>query len=120
MLSRFHCGNLVLLMKEPIPKDLADAFENSVLEFLASDYSALVEPIVEFRGRKEPLTAICFMTAQFDDPLPERVAAKLYHVYPEHNAPFKAGLGAKPSYARAALCLRIAINHRKSQPAGVL
>lgn len=105
-------------MREPIPKDLAEAFENAVLKFVVADCSA-PEPVAEFRGQNESLSALCFMAAQFDDPLPESVAAKLRaRLYAEHDAPFKAGLGGRPSYARAALCLRILTDHRAAQPSG--
>jgi hypothetical protein len=100
-------------MRAAIPNDLAEAFESAVLQFLPVDYAA-TEPIVEFRGRNEPLSVICFIAAQFDDPLPKRVADKLRaYLYAEPNA-FRAGLGAKPSYARAAQYLRIVINRLKA------
>ena len=93
---------------DPIPRDLAEAFDNAVELYDIWRWGpSQPERKVSCNGQDFSMTAVCGLVDQFTDRLPDRVFLKLrsyMHDYP--HGKLIADLEADQSYATGARCLR--------------
>jgi hypothetical protein len=97
---------------ERIPQDLADSFCAAVVCFPDGGFGS-PEPAVEFRGRVEPISAICTMVEPFkDDQIPEDIFARLCRYMRVGDEKLKNSLASDQSYSMAGGCLLRLIQRR--------
>jgi hypothetical protein len=105
---------------EPIPPDDAEAFANAVLRYFEWSPG---EPECEVTiGRtRYPMTAVCGFVDKFTDQLPANVLNMLRsYMYDHPHGELITKLGADPTYATGARCLRRMIemaveSHQRSE-----
>jgi hypothetical protein len=105
-------------MSEPakaIPQDLAHSFCAAVVRFPDGGFGS-PEPAVEFRGRIEPISAICTMVEPFkSDQIPEDIFTRLCGYMRPGDEMLKNNLAGDQSYSIAGGCLLQLIRRRDGE-----
>jgi hypothetical protein len=105
-------------MTDPLPENLAKAFEDAVLEY--ENWHP------QFEGRRIPIGSQFFplevvgdLVSKFTDPLPEHVFMQLRsYMQEEPHGDLIADLERRPTYDVGSLCLRRLIERRREANRG--
>jgi len=98
---------------DPIPKHLAEAFDEAVLAYEIW-HPANEGRMIPVAGRYCTIDQVCDSVTQFvDDRLPEHVFQRLSHMHDQPQGAQKAKLLESPTYGVGAICLREIMDLRR-------
>jgi hypothetical protein len=102
-------------MAEPIPKDLAEAFDQAVLAYEVWHPSHEGRKILIAGRGYFSIDVVCDVVSKFTgDALPEHVFEKLWSYMHDHpHGDLKAELRESPTYGVGATCLRRMMDRRR-------
>jgi hypothetical protein len=102
-------------MADPIPKDLAEAFDRAVLAYEHWHPAHEGQEILIAGRGYHQIKVVCDLVSQFtDDPLPDRVFEKLWsYMHDQPHGDLKAELQKSPTYGVGATCLHRMMDRRR-------